>query len=378
MNSVALLEKPLTLTSDQLPIELSVVVPTFNERDNVENVVGRIEKVLPNIRWEIIFIDDDSPDSTADFVRTLARSRPYVRCHQRIGRRGLSKAVIEGILSSSGPLVAVMDADLQHDESILPTMLDRMTKEHTDLVIGSRYCNGGSIGAWNSQRAAMSRFATLLSRTIVTQELTDPMSGFFMIRRDTFHGIVRRLSGEGYKILLDLFASSPTPLRFVEVPYTFRKRTAGESKLDSAVVWEYLLLIADKKFGHVIPARFILFSLVGFSGVVVHFAVLATGLKAFGLSFSFAQAIATVMAMTSNFALNNILTYRDRRLRGIRFFTGLLTFYLVCLIGVVANVGIANFVFERDYSWWLAGGAGALIGTVWNYAATSIFTWGRR
>lgn len=364
--------------SNQLPIELSIVVPTFNEKDNVEKLIESVERALLNVKWEIIFIDDDSPDGTADFVRGLAQSKPYVRCHQRIGRRGLSRAVIEGILSSSAPVIVVMDGDLQHDESILPTMLDQIRAGQTDIVVGSRYCAGGSMGGWNSQRAAMSRFATLLSRIILTPRLTDPMSGFFMIQRETFHRIVRRLSGEGYKILLDLIASSPEPLRLVEVPYTFRERVAGESKLDSAVIWEYLLLIVDKKFGHIVPARFIFFSLVGLSGVGVHFVALATTFKALGLQFPIAQTIATLSAMTSNFVLNNILTYRDMRLRGRRFFTGLVTFYLVCGIGVIGNVGIANFVFQRDYTWWLAGGAGALVGAVWNYAASSILTWGRK
>jgi dolichol-phosphate mannosyltransferase len=364
--------------SGQLPIELSIVVPTFNEKSNVERLIAGVEEVLPNVNWEILFIDDDSPDGTADFVRGLAQSKPYVRCHQRIGRRGLSRAVSEGILSSSAPIIAVMDADLQHDEKILPTMLDQIRDNHTDIVVGSRYCAGGSIGALTSQRAAMSRFATLLSRTIVTTQLTDPMSGFFMIRRETFHRIVRRLSGEGYKILLDLISSSPEPLRIVELPYTFRERTAGESKIDSAVVWEYLLLIADKKFGRVVPARFILFSLVGLSGVVVHFFALATFFKALGLPFPVAQTSASLVAMTSNFVLNNTLTYRDMRLRGRRFFTGLFTFYLVCGIGAIANVGVASFVFQRDYTWWLAGGAGALVGAVWNYAASAIVTWGRK
>ena len=363
---------------DHLPVELSIVVPTFNEKGNVEKLVAAIEQTLPDTRWEIIFIDDDSPDGTADSIRALGQSKPYVRCHQRIGRRGLSRAVIEGLLSSSAQVIAVMDADLQHDEKILPVMFDRIRSDQTDIVIGSRYCAGGSVGAWDSQRAAMSRWATLLSRTIVVQPLTDPMSGFFMIRRETFHRIVRRLSGEGYKILLDLFASSPDPLRFVEVPYAFRARTEGESKLDSAVLWEYLLLLADKKFGHIVPARFVLFSLVGLSGVAVHFLFLAAAFKMLQLEFTVAQTIATLAAMTSNFALNNILTYRDRRLHGRRFLTGLLTFYLVCGIGVIANVGVAKLVFQRDYTWWLAGGAGALIGTVWNYAASSIFTWGRK
>jgi len=360
------------------PLELSIVVPTYNERDNVEQLIENIEQVLTNVRWEIIFIDDDSPDGTADFVRAIAQSKSYVRCHQRIGRRGLSRAVIEGILGSSAPVIVVMDADLQHDETILLTMLDRIRHSQTEIVVGSRYCAGGSTGDWNRQRAAASRFATLLSRTVLTVQLTDPMSGFFMIRRDTFHRIVRRLSGEGYKILLDLFASSPEPLRFVEVPYTFRERRTGESKVDSAVIWEYLLLLVDKKLGHIVPARFILFSLVGLSGVGVHLLTLAMAFKMLAIDFPVAQGVATLTAMTTNFALNNILTYRDMRLRGRRFLTGLLTFYLVCGIGIIANVGIAIFVLQSDYTWWLAGGAGVVGGTVWNYAVSSIFTWHRK
>lgn len=359
-------------------VELAVVVPTFNEKDNVAELTSRLEKVLRDVKWEVVFVDDDSPDGTSDEVRNLAQSKPNVRCVHRIGRRGLSRAVVEGILATSAPYVVVMDADFQHDEALLPQMLQRLREGDLDVVVGSRYCAGGSVGQWNSSRAAMSRFATILSRSIVTAELTDPMSGFFMLRREAFSKAMRRLSGEGYKILLDLFASSPTPLRFAELPYTFRKRAVGESKLDSAVLWEYLLLIIDKKVGHVLPARFILFSLVGASGVFVHFLSLWIAHKLYGLDFAVAQTIATFVAMTSNYIFNNFLTYRDRRRRGLRFFTGLLTFYVVCGIGVIANVGVANFIFQRDYTWWLAGGAGALVGTVWNYAASAIFTWSRR
>lgn len=359
-------------------IEVSVVVPTFNERDNVPELVRRLGVVLEGRRWEVVFVDDDSPDRTAQTVRDLSQSHPNVRCLQRIGRRGLSRAVVEGVLSTSAGQVVVMDADLQHDESAIPAMLDRLHNEQLDIVVGSRYCAGGSVGTWNKDRARMSRMATTLSRLIVRSELTDPMSGFFAIRRDAFDAAVRRLSGEGYKILLDLFASSPRAPRFAEVPYEFRNRVAGESKLDSAVVWEFLLLIIDKKVGHIVPARFVLFSLVGFSGLFVHFAVLATLFRGAGLSFVVAQSTATLVAMTSNYAINNILTYRDSRRRGLRFFTGLLSFYLVCSVGAVANVGVANVVFAEQYTWWLAGGAGVIVGTVWNYVASSIFTWGRK
>jgi dolichol-phosphate mannosyltransferase len=202
------------------------------------------------------------------------------------------------------------------------------------------------------------------------------MSGFFLMTRAAFDGAVRRLSGQGFKILLDLFASTPTPFRFKELPYTFRQRQHGESKLDTFVVWEYLMLLLDKLIGHIVPVRFVLFGVVGASGVLVHLVTLRLMLMAG--SFTVAQATATMVAMTSNFVLNNLLTYRDRRLRGWRFFSGLLSFYAVCAIGAVANVGIASAAFARHYSWWASGLAGAAVGVVWNYAVSAVFTWRHR
>jgi dolichol-phosphate mannosyltransferase len=358
--------------------ELSVVVPTYNERDNVAELVRLLDLALPAIDWEVIFVDDDSSDGTADVIRQMAQTNGRVRCLQRIGRRGLSSACIEGILSSSAPYVAVMDADLQHDERVLPTMLAELKKGDLDIVIGSRYVQGGGIGDWQADRAKMSRFATWLSNIVVHADLKDPMSGLFMVRRTVFMETVRNLSGIGFKILLDLFASAPHRLAFVEIPYSFRARAAGESKLDSAVMWDYLMLLLDKLLGHYVPIRFVSFLIIGCFGVVVHMLVLVAGLKGLNLTFDWAQGIATGVAMTANFVLNNVLTYRDHRLKGWKALRGLITFYAACGLGAVANVGIASAIFERHYEWWLAGIAGIGIGAVWNYAATAVFTWNRK
>jgi dolichol-phosphate mannosyltransferase len=356
--------------------ELSIIVPSFNERENVEPLVERLARCLEGVAWEVICVDDDSPDGTAEAVKAVARRDPRVRCIHRIGRRGLSTAVIEGILASSAPYVAVIDADLQHDETLLPRMFAAIKSEGLDIVVGSRYVAGGGVGEWGKNRIAMSGLATRLSRLVVSAELTDPMSGFFLMTRDAFDRAVRRLSGQGFKILLDLFASTPAPYRFKELPYTFRSRIHGESKLDTLVAWEYLMLLMDKLIGHIVPTRFVLFGAVGLTGVAVHLATLRLMLMA--AAFPVAQTTATLVAMTSNFALNNLLTYRDKRLRGARFFTGLLSFYAVCAVGAVANVGIASAAFEKHYSWWLAGLAGAMVGVVWNYAVSSVFTWRQR
>jgi dolichol-phosphate mannosyltransferase len=288
--------------------ELAVVVPTFNERDNIKPLLELVASALDGIDWEVIFVDDDSSDGTALHVRQVAQHDPRVRCLQRIGRRGLSTACIEGVLASAAPYVAVMDADLQHDERLLPRMLATLKEEPIDLVVGSRYVAGGGIGDWSQRRAEISNLATRLSRIICKAEIADPMSGFFMIRRDAFDRCVRGLSGIGFKILMDLFASSPIPLRFKELPYEFGKRAHGESKLDSLAVWEYVMLIGDKLFGQVIPVRFLSFSLVGALGVLVHLTVLGIVLNGVGADFEASQAVATVVAMIGNFTLNNVLT----------------------------------------------------------------------
>jgi len=357
------------------PLELTVVIPTLNERDNIVPLLDKLRACLGGVAWEALFVDDDSSDGTASCLRELGRLDPRVRCVQRVGRRGLSSACVEGVLCSAAPVIAVIDADMQHDERLLPRMLDLIRGGDVDIVVGSRYMQGGGVGNWDRKRILISRFATRLSAAVVRAELTDPMSGFFMFRRDAFDRAMRRLSQHGFKILVDFFASSPTPLRYRELPYEFRERQHGESKLDAMVAWEYLMLIMDKLFGRYVPVRFVLFSLIGGLGLVVHMAILAATHIGAGLDFAWAQTAATFVAMFCNFALNNVITYRDKRLRGLRFLRGLGSFVLVCSVGAFANVGVGNYLFQSDQAWWVAGVAGVAVGAVWNYAVSSVFTW---
>jgi len=363
-------------SGEERPVaELAVVVPTFNERDNVSEVVSRLEHCLRGEAWEVIFVDDDSADGTAARVREVARQNPRVRCLQRIGRRGLSSACVEGMLASSSPYLAVIDGDCQHDETVLPRMLEVLKSGEADVVVGSRYAAGGGIGSWNASRARMSRFATRLSRAVIKRDLSDPMSGFFALRREVLELAVRNLSNLGFKILLDLIASSPQPPRVKELSYEFRNRHAGESKLDNQAMWGYLMLLADKLIGGAVPVRFVSFALIGGFGVFVHFAVLAALFRAMSLPFTFSQAGAAAAAMTSNFILNNALTYRDMRLRGWRWVKGLVSFTLTCSLGALANVGVASYLFKRHTVWALSALAGIVVGAVWNYAMTATYTW---
>jgi dolichol-phosphate mannosyltransferase len=358
--------------------ELSIIVPTYNERDNVGELVRRLHSSLKGLSWEVIFVDDDSKDGTADLVREIGAADRRVRCLQRIGRRGLSSACVEGMLASAAPMLAVMDADLQHDDKLLAQMFAVLANDpQIDIVVGSRYVAGGSIGDWNASRAGISRLATRLSRLIVPKDLTDPMSGFFMLRRTALSLSVRRLSAIGFKILTDLFASSPRQFVFKELPYRFAPRLHGESKLDSVVAWDYGMLMVDKLVGHIVPARFIGFAIVGGLGVVIHFFVLGIVFRILHAEFVPSQALATLVAMTFNFALNNVLTYRDVRLRGWRWLRGWLSFVAVCSIGAFANVGVASYLYKSNTGWIPSAIAGILIGVVWNYVATTTFTWGR-
>ncbi len=357
--------------------DLIVVIPTFNERDNVAPLLEKLAHTLDGIRWEVVFVDDDSTDGTVEALRLACSMDARVRCVRRLGRRGLASAVVEGIQSNFAPYIAVMDADLQHDERLLGPMLDILRKDEADVVVGSRYLADGGLGDWSQRRRTISRVATKLSGLVLRgRDLTDPMSGFFMLKRDVFDTAVRRLSQEGYKILLDIVASSPASARIKEVPYVFGLRQHGESKLDSLVVLDYLMLLLDKLVGRWVPVRFLMFTAVGSVGVFLHMAVLAAALKS-GVAFLPAQTAATTVAIACNFFLNNALTYRDKRLKGLgRVLLGLVSFYAVCSIGAVANVGIANFLFvEQNYARWVSGMSGALVGAVWNYAASALFTW---
>jgi len=359
------------------PLQLSVVIPTLNEAGNVEPLLQKLGVALAGIEWEAIFVDDGSSDGTPDLLTKIAQTDRRVRMIRRIGRRGLSSAVVEGALASTTPIVAVIDADLQHDERILPNLYRAIADEGNELAIGTRYAGDGSTGEWDDKRLKISRFATALASPIMKTRLSDPMSGFFAVRRDVLLEAAPNLSNVGYKILLDIVASTHRPLKLAEVGYTFGTRQSGESKLDEMVALEYVELLLDKTIGRFIPVKLVQFGAIGVLGVGVHLALLYATLIG-GAAFAASQATAVVGAMTFNFALNNRFTYRDRQLKGFAWFKGLLSFYLVCALGAVANVGIGSLVYEQYHGWWIAGIAGAIVGSVWNYVASSWLTWTRR
>lgn len=369
-----------TTAPDPCAPELTVVVPCYNERANVAPLIRKLDAALAGIAWEAVYVDDNSPDGTTAEVRRIAQTDLRVRCIRRIGRRGLASAVIEGALSSSAPFIAVMDGDLQHDETRLPDMLASLRGGACDLAVGSRHVEGGDSAGLSSRfRHSLSGLGIRLAQAFLPVSLSDPMSGFFMLPRPLFEQLAPRLTGQGFKILLDLVMSAPAPLRVAEIPCRFHPRLAGESKLDVLVLAQFAGLLLDKVFGGLLPLRFLTFGLVGALGVAVHLAVLTLAREVGGIEFSIAQAAATVVAMVFNFQLNNQITYRDQRLRGPLLWRGLLLFMLVCGLGAIANIGIANTLYENHAAaWTLAGAIGAAIGVVWNYAVSSTLVWRTR
>jgi dolichol-phosphate mannosyltransferase len=358
--------------------ELSIVVPTFNERDNVPRLIDMLRAALPDIAWELIIVDDNSPDGTSEAAKAIAATDSRIRCIRRVGRRGLAGACLEGILSSQARYVAVMDGDLQHDETLLLPMLALLRRDTANMVVATRYSGGGSAAALSSHRAWGSRLATTLAHRLLKLELTDPMSGFFMLSRELVEKIAPRLSTQGFKILLDIVVTAGDGLRIAELPFTFRQRLYGESKLDAGVALEYVGLLLAKATDDRVSLRFALFCLVGAIGIGVHFVTLILGYDLLGLQFVWAQTLAMMVAIASNFVINNALTYRDRRLHGLTFFNGLLRFYLVSLVGLVSNIGVSDWLFVSAQKWWVAGLAGAVIGVVWNYVVASQFVWRSR
>jgi dolichol-phosphate mannosyltransferase len=355
--------------------ELTIVVPTYNERNNLVPFMTNVAAALAGIDYEAIVVDDDSMDSTAAAARSLAQHDRRIRVLQRIGRRGLASAAVEGMLAASSPFLLVMDADLQHDERVIPAMLEKIKTERLDVVVATRNAEGGSMGEFAKERVGLSKAGRFLSSLVCRVPVSDPMSGFFVVRSEYFHRVVHNLSCIGFKILVDLLASSREPVRVGEVGFRFRNRVHGESKLDILVGMEYLQLLLHKLTRGMIPVSYLLFGLMGAVGVVCNFLLAGLFSYSFDLSFKSAQFAGALITIAINFLLNNELTFRSARLRGRRFLEGLGIFYACCSIGLFAQVMVANGLRAGGMNWPTATLAGIAIGSVWNYSTAFLFVW---
>ncbi|NLR72435.1 glycosyltransferase family 2 protein [Novosphingobium sp. ERN07] len=372
-------------------LQLAVILPTYRERANIAPMVARLDAALQGVAWEAIFVDDNSPDGTADEARRISQTDPRVRVIERIGRRGLASAAIEGMCATAAPIVAVMDADQQHDPALLPQMLSAVQGGEYDIAYASRFAEGASTEEWGRpDRVKASGLANRIANKVTGVELSDPMSGYFMLRAETLRADAHRLSGVGFKILLDILATVDKPLKVKEFPLNFVARTEGESKLDQTVVFEFLVGLYDKWLGRIIPTRFALFGTVGAMGVAVQLGALWVLLKivagerfVYGnwsesATFNTANTLAAIIAMTFNFVLNNELTYSDKRLRGFGpLLRGWAQFALTCSLGLLTNVGAAAVLKTIGFHDVVAVIVGIVLGSVWNFALSSRFVWGK-
>jgi dolichol-phosphate mannosyltransferase len=355
--------------------ELGIVLPSYNERDNIVPVLDGLRKVLASVPYEVILVDDDSEDGTADYARTVAADFPELRVIQRINRGGLASACIEGMMASHAPFLAVMDCDLQHDERILPDMLATLKRDHLDIVIGTRHADGGGVGEFAAHRQFISDAGRRLSQLIFRERVSDPMSGFFVLDRSFLEEVVRNVSGVGYKILLDILASARRPVRFKEVGYTFRSRIHGTSKLDLLVALEYFELLLDKLLRDFLPARFVIFCLIGSVGLLVNLLLFSLFARILHWESRVAYVTASLITVLVNYTLNNQFTFRRFRLKGRQFWIGLVGFFAACTLGLFAGFEISFALRTSGMHELLAVLAGVTIGSVWNYTMASILVW---
>lgn len=353
--------------------QLSLVICTLNEADSIGPVLDEVRGVLEGASYEIIVVDDSADDATADVVRRRAAADIRIRLVRREGVRGLASACIAGWDVARGEILGVMDGDGQHDASLIRTMLEKMRREDADLAIASRFKDDNDIGL-TGFRKALSTVGVSLSRLVIGAHTTDPLTGFFLQKREWFQAARPRLSGIGFKILIDVLASGKRAPRVAEVNTALRTRIGGESKLDLRIMVELAAQLVEKRSNGILPARFVMFAGVGVSGLAVHLTTLATG-HAIGLPFWASQAAAITIAMTSNYTLNNLITFRDLRRTGRDWWTGLAGFALACSGGAVIAQAV-GMLLEPHAPELLAGAAGAITAALWNYWSSSRTAWG--
>jgi len=359
----------------------SLVLPTYNEAENLPELLPKIGAVLKDIPHEIIVVDDDSPDKTWKVAREISEKQESVHVIRRVGRRGLSSAVIEGFMAAKGNVLGVMDADGQHDMELLPKLYAAI-KGGKGLAVGSRYIEGGGVGEWDERRHLLSRVATRMAQWLCKVHVNDPMSGFFAVKSTVINSILPQLNPMGFKILLDILVHAPRDLDVQEVPFTFSTRLHGESKLSKRVQLEFLEYLYDVVFGRYIPLVFVKYCVVGTLGVAVQLSayylfssVIAQSLDQSIHFFSIAVLLSIEVTILFNFLLNNAWTFSHAKLHGWQLIPGFAKYNVACAFGALANVAVSTFLYSIGTSELLSLIVGAGTGVVWNYTMSRLLTW---
>lgn len=373
--------KNITKNSPNEKIELSIVLPTYNEKDNIPILFERLQKTLKNIPYEIIVADDNSPDGTWKLVEEISETQENIHLLRRMSNKGLSPAVMDGLAIAKGSYAVIMDADLQHDEKIIPKMLEQL-KAGNELVVGSRKVDGGGIENWAWHRRFISWGATFLAQIFLGRSVNDPMSGFFALNMNFFARVSEKVNPRGFKILLE-FLNLCDKNKVTEVGFIFQSRQFGESKLSGGVMFNYLIGLFDLKFGKLLPANFIKFALVGLSGVFVNQGVLFLGEKFLWQhtsNLNYNLMLAIEVSIIWNFIINNFWTFREQAKRTLgSFIKGLLYFNLICLAGALINYAVAMYLTNHTpLNIYWANLVGIALATFWNFFLNTNITWRKK
>ncbi len=359
--------------------QLSVVLPTYNERDNILPILRKILSLGGDFDLEILVIDDNSTDGTPELVKEISMNERRIRLIRRLGRSGLASAIKEGILDSSSNLIAIMDSDGQHEPIAILNAVRKLTDEGLDLVSGSRFLGNSEIYGLSQARTDGSSIANNFARFSLPKahgHLTDYMSGFLVMNLNSCMPFIYKVDVNGFKFLYELLAVSKGKLKIKEIPLKFQPRNYGSSKLDLAIFWDFLISLLHTFSLRLIPRRAISFGLVGATGVLVQLISTHILMTSIRLDFVEALPISVVIAATSNYIINNALTFRAQRLKRWKLIRGLLKFLLVASLPVIANVGLATTFYSMiaNNAIW-AQLSGIFVVFIWNYAASSRFVW---
>ncbi|MES2615035.1 MAG: glycosyltransferase [Bdellovibrionota bacterium] len=354
--------------------QLSIIIPTYNESQNIPVLMDRISQRLAAVDKEVIIVDDNSPDKTWEIARNLSSTYPWIRVIRRLHDRGLSSAVLAGFAVAEGDYLAVMDADLQHDEQILPQFIEQFLLG-ADIVVGSRKVEGGGVQDWSVIRKFISWVATVMAKIALRHPVTDPMSGFFALRKEVYSAHKNEINPKGFKILLEFLARAKNS-NIQEVGYTFKGRVYGESKLSHKVIFDYLKALYELSIGHYIPVRFLKYAIVGFSGLIVSSLILFI-CKQIGFSTAESVAASIEVSIITNFILNNYWTFKENQLKKPwPLFRGFVTFQAICLSGAIINQAITlKFSAGDAMNLYIANALGYIVAAVWNYAINVGITW---
>ena len=360
-------------------LNITFVLPTFNESGNIISLLKQLLDLNSNYEIELIVVDDNSQDGTAELVREFSKKEKNIKLINRIDRFGLSSAIKEGCINASNEIIAIMDTDGQHKVRDVINAAEKLFFENFDVVIGSRFALGASIEGLSQERAKGSIIANKFARYSLSRNyrnISDLMTGCIVLKRKSCIDFLKKVDVNGFKFLYELLSISKGILKIGEIPLSFQPRKDGFSKLDIAVIWDFFVSLSHSFLKRSIPRKAISFGFVGSTGVVVQLISSYSLMIIFGLTFEFALPIAVVLSASSNFFINNWLTFRSKRLKNKQLIFGLLKFLIVSSLPIFANVGLAtsfyNYISPNTFVSQLAG---IIIVFIWNYAASSKLVW---